>query len=243
MKKISSVFIVIFLFVITFNSVNAQDCNCTEYLYVNGNFSSEIHKYAINADGSLTEIGVPVWVSGPDFPSPHGISNDLAGNLYIGSAGDNNGSIRKVSCDGAIFPTSDFVIPNTGVYNLESIGNVLYGKTSDPFGVAAWDVCTGASLGSFCFLDANGNQTNDFSWGMNLGLDNRFYVTTNGDAGRIYVFDESDLNGGCIAPLVTGIEALLVVTTLLSLILKAILLQVPNQIQMMEMVDGQVQLE
>ena len=66
------------------NSLNAQICDCNEYIYLNEPHSGgSVHKYLVNADGSLTEIGSP-WFDNPtngDITQPHGVGMDINGFL------------------------------------------------------------------------------------------------------------------------------------------------------------------
>ena len=53
-------------------------CECKEYLYVNQPDEDAIHKFQIQADGTINEIGNP-WYPGngvSEMPSPHGLGTD-----------------------------------------------------------------------------------------------------------------------------------------------------------------------
>ena len=90
-------------------SLNAQTCDCNEYIYLNEPHSGgSVHKYLINADGSLTEIGSPWYDNyalGEDITLPHGVGMDINGFLYIGETAA-SGQIRRLDCDGTLYPES-----------------------------------------------------------------------------------------------------------------------------------------
>jgi len=58
--------------------LTAQSCSCTEYIYLNEQTNGgAIHKYAVNPDGSITEVGgingMP-WYESVDWPSTDQLS-------------------------------------------------------------------------------------------------------------------------------------------------------------------------
>lgn len=141
---------------------NETGCNCAEYIYLNDRNTGVVYKFEVNpTDGSLTEVTsngnrwYPIDGSITELPSPHGLATDLNGFLYIGEL--SKGNIRKLNCEGEIFPESEFEIISGG-QNFGSIGNVLYVSvtTEDPDGIYAYDLCTGAELG---FVTLNDSPT------------------------------------------------------------------------------------
>ncbi len=199
-------------------SIYAQDCTCTEFIYLNDvNGGGAIHKVRVNSDGTLTEIGSP-WYPGSgvsELSSPHGLGTDLNGYLYIGASADPGGDIRKLDCEGNLFPTSDFVIPDIGPRNVTSIGNILYtnGQPDTNFeemAIYAFDLCTGEEIG-YVQLDTTGmTWTND--WGLHIDDDGTFYATNslqNQNVPKaIYKFTPTDadfVNNTVFPPLVTSI--------------------------------------
>ena len=94
------------LFSVTFvGLVSAQECNCVEKLYLNDLFTDEVHKFDVNSDGSITEVGIP-WLAGGNIDAPHGVGIDINGNLYVGEVDSFNngavGTITKLSCQGEV---------------------------------------------------------------------------------------------------------------------------------------------
>ena len=149
-------------FVVTLNEQSCGPvCSCEEYLYVNEvDNGGRVHKFKVNADGSLVEINPEnTWYPNggqSELPSPHGLGTDLNGYLYIGSTFESNGNIRKLDCDGNIFPVSDFEIGPVGTHNIFSIGNNLYVKRGDGI-LQSYDLCYGEMTGEVC-LDAWGSN-------------------------------------------------------------------------------------
>jgi len=182
------------LVVVFTNQVYAQNCDCTEYLYLNEPNNSGnpgIHKFELNenynpADPASTvvaqEIGSPWFnnaAAGETVTNPHGMAIDLNGNIYVGednTVGD--GVIRKFRCDGTILPTTDFSVNDQG-YSIVSQGNTIYVGTQDfddnsPNYINAYDVCTGDLLGFYCL---SGIEASRSDWG--LYLDNGILYATN----------------------------------------------------------------
>jgi len=127
-----------------------QSCDCNEYIYLNEPTSASIHKYLVNTDGSLTEIGAP-WFDNPtgEVNSPHGITMDQNGNIYVGEHVISS-DIRKISCDGELLPESEFAIATGGQFNIGSLDNYLYynERSSD---IVEYDLCSGEKqYAEFC---------------------------------------------------------------------------------------------
>lgn len=147
-------------------------CNCKEYLYLNDTGLGEVHKFAVNADGSITEIGSP-WMSG--FANPHGLGSDLNGYLYIGDD-PTNGPIKKVTCDGQVIDANwNITIVGGGLTNIGSIGNFIFvngaNQNADFNKIHVLDACSGDVLGSICF-----NGTDGTDWGMQVLPDGTILV-------------------------------------------------------------------
>ena len=175
-------------------------CDCTEMIYLNEvNNGGAIHKFAVNPDGTLSEIGSPWYVSSGDLPSPHGLATDLNGYLYIGATAG-GGPQRKLTCDGEIFDAGDFSIP-IGGFNSGSIGNTLYTNgnlyQSDP--IRAFNLCTGDPLGSIC-LDQVSESGSAPSWGFYIDPRTDMMYATDYEGG-VWIFDESYLASGTCVPL------------------------------------------
>jgi len=191
--------------------VVGPDCNCADYLYVNEVANGgRVHKFRVNPDGTLFEINPsgPWYPNGgvSEMPSPHGLGSDLNGYLYIGSSFDTDGAVRKLSCDGDIFPIGDFSITGS-THNITSIGNILYHKEAGATGgeLTSYDLCEEQLIHQYCFEDSNGNVGAGLSWGFHLGDDGYFYGGWDfNDDGIIYKFLPSETNA-CATPLITGI--------------------------------------
>lgn len=186
----------------TTQSMISQDCSCNEYIYLNetefqGN--GRIHKYLVNSDSTVTEIGNP-WLDNvandQGFYSPHGLGTDLNGYLYINQQAV--GDIRKLTCDGDVFPASDFVIDVPQfVTNVSSIGNTLYmNDNTDLANIEAYDLCTGDFKGTICFDDVVYSN-----WGLYIDprTEEIYYAAQNQASNGyniLYRFTEADLNSG-----------------------------------------------
>ncbi|MEM6696835.1 MAG: SdrD B-like domain-containing protein, partial [Bacteroidota bacterium] len=127
-------------------------CECTEYIYLNEPNADATLKFAINTDGSVTEILNPVtggyWAQNLTV-GPHGLGTDVNGFLYIGNAEyvDNptagtipndvrlgESGVDKYDCKGNLIE-EDFLPPALGdgmsggsglQTNIYSLGNTLY---------------------------------------------------------------------------------------------------------------------
>jgi len=111
------------LVLLTSQTSLAQTCSCVEYLYLNEpTTGGAIHKFQINADGSVAEVaganGMPWFdntAQGEQMTAPHGLAMDFNGNLYIGE--QSQGDVRRFDCEGNIDPETGpngFVINNGG---------------------------------------------------------------------------------------------------------------------------------
>lgn len=165
-----------FLFQSTFSY--AQNCSCNDYVYLNETSGTgSVHKYLVNADGTLTEIGLP-WYGGLELPKPHGLGADLNGNIYIGESV--SGEIRKLNCDGQIVPESEFEIPVAGLFNIGTIGNSLYynSRGNNATNIYEYDLCAQTQIATVGFCETDFANNDD--WG--------FYVDPN--TGEMYATND-----------------------------------------------------
>lgn len=164
------------LYLFAGGELSAQYCECKEYIYLNEpTTNGAIHKYEVNADGSLTEIGNPWFdnaVANEGVVSPHGLGVDINGFLYIGESFNDGFEVRKFSCDGEIFPESEFAVTTTGQYNISSIGNNIYlnARGNNVADIQAFDICDGDLVHSVSFC-----ETADFDAAADWG----FYIDPN----------------------------------------------------------------
>ncbi len=200
-------------------TVSLQDCGtgngdpqcvCEDYLYLNDPFGSQVHKYQINANGTLSEIlnNGNTWYPGggiSELSSPHGLGADLNGFLYIGDAvfGEPNKQIRQLTCDGTITPTSEVSFPiGAGVFNIVSTDNSLFYTVLGEQTVKQLDICSGTVINEVCF---NGNTFAD--WGLFLDDNGTFYAATSYETtnANLYRFTINDFGTGvCIDPLISA---------------------------------------
>jgi len=199
------------------SKANAQSCSCTEYLYLNDVGTGEVHKFAVNTDGTITEVGAP-WMSG--FTNPHGLGSDINGFLYIGD--DPTGPIYRVTCDGGTV-AANAVQWNTAITgnitNIGSYGGYIFvnggSSTINSNHIAVLDPCTGDYVGSVC-LNGTDNDYND--WGMQI-LPDGTILATEGlswgtgdhsiwkfqfDEAMVAPVDDAIANGLCVDPFVDG---------------------------------------
>ena len=170
-------------------------CDCKDQVYLNDfRFSNDnnpsndfnmVHKFTINNNGSLTEIGSPFIEDGDAPFRPHGLMTDNNGNIYIGQAnsfgaGEIDGPIFKFSALGETLST-DF-IPSTVTdgysYNILSKDGIGYFADVRRGVVDAYDLCDGSLIGSM-LIDTDGDQltgvTGTNVWGLYLG-DTNWYL-------------------------------------------------------------------
>jgi len=152
-------------------NINGQ-CNCNDYIYLNDTETDEVHKYQIQTDGSLIEIGSP-WLPSGNISAPHGIAMDAEGYLYIGEVDSYNGQdgrVKKFDCDGNLVDAN--FIPDHFAYNMVTKDNVLYMPIQDQpnyYGLYAYDLCDGSFLGC---------QDVWVGWEATLGPNNDYYGST-----------------------------------------------------------------
>jgi len=200
-------------------SMEEQDCsvgcNCEEKLYVNelNGSSGRVHKYDVNPDGTLLEINpTNIWYPNggtSQFPAPHGIADDLNGNLYIGETSSSTGYIRRLDCEGNLSPVDSFSIGPQGVLNLATVDGMLIVKVGGGSNnnMRAYDLCTETYLGDFCFLKGDGTTLPTQGWSLSKDEDDNLYAGWEwDDGGVVYKFRAEDLGVNCISPFITGVK-------------------------------------
>ena len=197
-------------------TMNQQDCaigcNCEENIYLNETTTGgSVHKFEINSDGSLSEIGMPWYdnaAAGGELISPHGLAADLNGFLYIGESSSAS-EIRRFTCDGEILPESEFAISTAGQFNIGSIGNTLYVGERDFSGIVAYDLCTGVEVSRLQFCENTGNLAGN--WGFFIDpVTQKMYATNSQTpwvANRVWSFDESQFTATGL-PCVSNIDTI-----------------------------------
>ncbi|WP_375446271.1 hypothetical protein [uncultured Fibrella sp.] len=205
-----SIFWTLFLLVplwviLSSQSAQAQTCNCSDYVYLNepiGTNGGMVHKFRINPNGTFSEIfsnsptnTLPWFPAGAGLPRPHGLGQDLNGNLYIGS-NETTGPIQKLSCSGQVLNAN--FIPTTG-YNIVSKDGYLYvnptGISSERNRIRRYSLCDGSDQGYILLAEipAVGSL---IDWGLSLDANGTFYASAgfnNGAASRyIWRFTPTD---------------------------------------------------
>ena len=180
---------VLHVFVRDCSMLQADDkCNCTDYLYLNdANNTADpnnltqgfMHKFKINDDGTLTEVGDPWVPSGSGFDKPHGLGYDINGFLYIGE--DTEGPIRRLQCDGTVIPATEFII-NDGGFNFDAKDGVLYVPSVYDGRINAYSLCDGSSMGHVSLsgvpTTTSADGTTPLDWGFQIDDDGTFYATS-----------------------------------------------------------------
>lgn len=187
-------------------------CGCTEYIYLNEPEAQKVLKFRVGSNVPLTEIpgqGGGAWYPGSntsELPFPHGIATDLNGFLYIAETSQ-DGNIRKLNCDGDIFPVTGTTINDTGVHtNMFSIDNTLY--VTGLGGPKAYDLCTGALIGQMCLITPSGNPVTGTPWGLSYNAVTETVYVSGLTGNRIWAFSRAQLEAGiagtgpCIPPLI-----------------------------------------
>ena len=212
--------LILFFSILTVAIGNSQSCDCQEYIYLNEpSGGGKVHKYLVNADGSLTEVNASgvvtptnplAWydnnTTGDDLDEPHGIAFDLNGFLYI--AETSSGDVRRLDCEGNIFPESTFVIPGEGGWNFASIGNEVFINRSTQADVAAYNVCSGTYTNGFEFCDAENNDWG-FYYDKRTGYFYSAYKGTGANTGNkasILRYTIADFGSGNCIPVWIGQE-------------------------------------
>ncbi len=201
LKAFTYVLFVVFFSFFTEN-IFAQSCNCVEYLYLNENSNGgKVHKYAINTDGTLTEIfnAGNAWYPGAatsELGNPHGLGTDLNGHLYIAGSYDTQ-EIRRLDCDGNITPATEYAISNvtTPHFNFMSIDNTIYTNVGE-----VYDICTGQMTGSvqLCGLTSYASM-----WGFYYDPQTEYFYINGSDNGESHLwrYTIDDYNSGQCVPI------------------------------------------
>ena len=200
------------------------DCTCEDNIYVGEPRDASVHKFTVNADGTLTEINPDgPWYPGQgnasELPSPHGVGIDLNGNIYIGETNvdlpNNREDIRRLTCDGEIAPESDFAIEER-LTAIAIVDNILFARSTVGLGsVNYYDLCTQTQLGTVDFRRSPDNASPNGlvfpQWPVARDVDGRLYAIAGTDeplASRTdYVFSftiEEVLAGRPIFPQFSG---------------------------------------
>ena len=172
-------------------------CNCREAIYLNEPAGS-VHKYYINPDNSLTEVGTP-WYGGDEMPSPHGLAIDINGNPIIGED-FRSSDLRKFKSNGEIFPESEFKLPTSGQFNLASnASSVFTNERSTDGNINEYDLCTGEFRGSVSFCE---DIDNGRDWGYYRDPRTGVHYATSGFGGgnnHLWIFTDADFqSNNCI---------------------------------------------
>lgn len=163
-------------------STLAQTCKVTDYLYLNDpqDYQTQgfVHKLKIGSGGTLTEVAngsgnTPWFPQGGGLGSPHGLGQDLNGNLYIGANSD-TGPIAKITCDGTL-TNLNFI--NDAGYNIVSKDGYLFVNSSSSNHINRYALCDGSAQG-YVTLNGASPQTD---WGFSLSANGTFYATLGTD--------------------------------------------------------------
>ncbi|MVM38564.1 hypothetical protein GO730_15045 [Spirosoma sp. HMF3257] len=174
--------------------VNAQTCKVTDYIYLNDpqdyNTNGFVHKLKIGTGGVLAEVAngngtTPWFPAGGGLGSPHGLGQDLNGNLYIG-ANQISGPIAKIKCDGTLV---DLNFINDAGYNIISKDGYLYVNSNNNNRISRYALCDGSLQGYVTLNGVPDNSTNNaqIDWGLSIDKNGTMYATLG--------FLESDANG------------------------------------------------
>lgn len=151
---------------------NAQNCICSDMIYLNDVRGNAVHKFQVMPDGSLGEIfhsNGGHWLQ--DIKDPHGIAFDINGYLYIGERDQedtSNRSLWRVTCDGDVIDDDIFGIERIGT-NFLTIDNVLYSMAGE---ISKTELCEGADVGGCSIEDGT------TAWDMAIGPDGNIYYGT-----------------------------------------------------------------
>lgn len=160
----------------------AQTCKVTDFLYLNDpqDYATQgfVHKLKIGSSGTLTEVSnglgnTPWFPQGGGLGSPHGLGQDLNGNLYIGANSD-TGPIAKITCDGTLV-NLNFI--NDAGYNIVSKDGYLFVNSSSSNRISRYALCDGSAQG-YVTLNGASPQTD---WGFSLSANGTFYATLGTD--------------------------------------------------------------
>jgi len=195
--------------------LNAQTCKVTDFIYLNDpqDYQTQgfVHKLKIGTGGTLTEVSnglgnIPWFPQGGGLGSPHGLGQDLNGNLYIGANSD-TGPIAKITCEGTLV-NLNFI--NDAGYNIVSKDGYLFVNSSSDNRIRRYALCDGSAQG---YVTLNGSTQLD--WGLSISPNGTFYATTGLDPAfasatgtkAIYRFTPTDadfVNHTSYSPLVSA---------------------------------------
>ena len=204
-------------------SCSSQSCSCSEYVYVNDWETNITHKFEVQANGDLVEVGSP-WLpyNGSQIDAPHGVAIDPNGFIYISELHEAN--YVQLDCDGNI---TNMQAENTSGFSHVIVGEYMYIVTDDF--VEVYNLCDG-SLSFVGWVSLGNAFANTEGWGIayneNDGLlyvtDN--YVSAGGQLnpgeGDIYAIDPSDPEtagsiwqmNSTINPILSGFDILMGIT-------------------------------
>ena len=157
----------------------AQTCNVKDFLYLNDpqdyNTQGFVHKLKIGAGGTLSEVAnglgnTPWYPAGGGLGSPHGLGQDLNGNLYIG-ANSSTGPIAKIKCDGTLV-NLNFI--NDAGFNIVSKDGYLYVNSVNDNHISRYLLCDGSPQG---WVTLNG-VSSQFDWGLSISTNGTIYATS-----------------------------------------------------------------
>ncbi|ADB36253.1 putative Ig domain-containing protein [Spirosoma linguale] len=173
----------------TMGNLQAQTCTTIDYLYLNDPGANVTHKFKMaptnSAPTEVTSSGGNPWLpagKGGISWSPHGLGQDLNGNIYIGQGA--SGPIAKFKPDGTLVNPS--FIPNDGGFNFVSKDGYVYVNTNletdgNNDRITRYKLCDGSEAGyitlkgvsSGAYVFQNGNLTD---WGLQVTADGTFYA-------------------------------------------------------------------
>ncbi|MBB3839366.1 putative repeat protein (TIGR01451 family) [Runella defluvii] len=212
MKKLATLLIASLLFS---RLLSAQTCKVTDFIYLNDpqDYQTQgfVHKLKIGTGGTLTEVpnglgNMPWFPQGGGLGSPHGLGQDLNGNLYIGANSD-TGPIAKITCEGTLV-NLNFI--NDAGFNIVSKDGYLFVNSSSDNRIRRYALCDGSAQG---YVTLNGSTQLD--WGLFISPNGTFYATTGLDPAfasatgtkAIYRFTPTDadfVNHTSYSPLVSA---------------------------------------
>ncbi|MEM9991805.1 MAG: hypothetical protein AAF738_08575, partial [Bacteroidota bacterium] len=159
-------------------------CNCTEYIYLNDEDRDLVHKFTVSNTG-LNEIGNP-WLSANVIDRPHGLAQDINGNLYIGQANSFgsrvNGPIFKLDAFGNVISNDFLDTPDYG-FNFDSKDGVLYTPSTSDGTIEAYDLCTGTLIGS---INTRPSPVFSQMWGFYIDEDENNWYAADRNSGSVY---------------------------------------------------------
>lgn len=163
-------------------SLVAQTCKVTDYIYLNDpqdyNTQGFVHKFKIGTGGTLTEIAnangtTPWFPQGGGLGSPHGLGQDLNGNLYIG-ANSSTGPIAKIACNGVL---TDLNFINDAGFNIISKDGYLFVNSVADNRINRYALCDGSLQGYVTLNGAQPTSNGPYDWGLHIDKSGTIYAT------------------------------------------------------------------